>query len=388
MFYLFLIVTIKDVIRFMMNINLNKKWGIIISILILNIDIFSQVQKNSSLLLGGHLNKGFIMKHSKKMEGLTSTYPFGLNIFLHWQRWDEQSWQYCYCYPRIGLIFHYINYLNPVLGEAYALFPFLEPVLKAEKKVHLSMSFGIGPAYVAKIYDSITNPRNICFSSHISFIVYGSGNLFLSINRNLEFKFSLSLNHISNGGISKPNLGVNYILLSTGLNYHFSPMEYPKERIKAKNPLVDYKNRYDVLMLFTAKTVDRGYERYPGVGVNLGFSKVISRMNALSLNFEFMNDISDKKYIEKNNLLDKDKKLLDHKYFSFMGGHELLLGRFVFYQQIGFYIYSPYKRRDPLYQRYGLNYYINKKFFIGINLKAHREVADFLDFRIGFSKKI
>jgi len=165
-------------------------------------------------------------------------------------------------------------------------------------------------------------------------------------------------------------------------------MEYPKERIKAKNPLVDYKNRYDVLMLFTAKTVDRGYERYPGVGVNLGFSKVISRMNALSLNFEFMNDISDKKYIEKNNLLDKDNKLLDHKYFSFMSGHELLLGRFVFYQQIGFYIYSPYKRRDPLYQRYGLNYYINKKFFIGINLKAHREVADFLDFRIGFSKKI
>ena len=76
---------------------------------------------------------------------------------------------------------------------------------------------------------------------------------------------------------------------------------------------------------------------------------------------------------------------MDYKYLAPLIGHDLLLGRFNFQIQLGAYVYSPFKRRDPVFQRYGLSFYATKSFFAGINLKAHRQVADFLDVRVGYS---
>ncbi|MFO7658430.1 MAG: hypothetical protein R6W78_15340, partial [Bacteroidales bacterium] len=78
-------------------------------------------------------------------------------------------------------------------------------------------------------------------------------------------------------------------------------------------------------------------------------------------------------------------RFADHRYIALLAGHELILGRFNFYQQLGVYIYSPFIRKDPVYQRYGLNFNITKNNFVGISIKAHRQVADFLDFRTGIS---
>lgn len=66
-------------------------------------------------------------------------------------------------------------------------------------------------------------------------------------------------------------------------------------------------------------------------------------------------------------------------------GHEFLLGKFLFSQQFGVYLSNPNPLHDDVYQRYGLVYRINKSLSAGINLKAHGHVANFLDFRLGFS---
>ncbi|NRA92289.1 MAG: acyloxyacyl hydrolase, partial [Psychroserpens sp.] len=60
------------------------------------------------------------------------------------------------------------------------------------------------------------------------------------------------------------------------------------------------------------------------------------------------------------------------------------LGRVTFSQQIGVYYYNDYRITDDIYQRYGLNYNFSRHIFAGFNLKAHRHVADFFDFRIGY----
>ena len=66
-------------------------------------------------------------------------------------------------------------------------------------------------------------------------------------------------------------------------------------------------------------------------------------------------------------------------------GHEFLLGRFTFSQKIGPYIYNIGKYNDPVYQRYGLNFYITENFFTGIHVKAHRHVADFMEIKLGWT---
>lgn len=66
-------------------------------------------------------------------------------------------------------------------------------------------------------------------------------------------------------------------------------------------------------------------------------------------------------------------------------GHEFLLGRFVFSQQFGAYFFRPYRMGDAVYQRYNLVFRVSDYLSVGIGLKAHRHVANFLDFRTGLS---
>ena len=66
-------------------------------------------------------------------------------------------------------------------------------------------------------------------------------------------------------------------------------------------------------------------------------------------------------------------------------GHEFLLGKFLFSQQIGYYLFKKHVPSDNWYHRWGLVYRFNQKINFGINLKVHRHIADFIDFRIGYS---
>ncbi|MEM6802746.1 MAG: acyloxyacyl hydrolase, partial [Bacteroidota bacterium] len=68
---------------------------------------------------------------------------------------------------------------------------------------------------------------------------------------------------------------------------------------------------------------------------------------------------------------------------AFLVGHEFWLGRVTFSQQIGIYYVNAYRNSDDVYQRYGLTYHFDKRWFAGFNLKSHRHVADFFDLRVG-----
>jgi hypothetical protein len=66
-------------------------------------------------------------------------------------------------------------------------------------------------------------------------------------------------------------------------------------------------------------------------------------------------------------------------------GHEFLLGRTLFGQQLGVYLFNKGVQGADLYQRYSLMYRFTPHVSGGIALKAHGHVADFLDFRAGYS---
>ena len=64
-------------------------------------------------------------------------------------------------------------------------------------------------------------------------------------------------------------------------------------------------------------------------------------------------------------------------------GHVFLLGKIHFSQQVGYSFYNKIYFLPGFYHRWGLDYYINKRFSIGGNLKANSGNADFFDLRIG-----
>lgn len=346
--------------------------------------VLCQNQKNSPVI-GLRPHYGFIVKHSGKLGGLTKTFPWGVELDAGWQLMTEKSWQYCFCYPYAGVSFLYINFANTsVLGSSFALYPYIEPAINGDRKLFTTIRFGMGPVYLDNVFDSVSNPENLFYSSHVSFIVHADIGINYHLNKRLSLRVSANFNHISNGGIKNPNLGINYPTAAAGLEYNFYPLPY-LIRLKDKSVrLISYNHRIDITVFGTGKTAVKGHERYPVYGISSSYSRVMGRQNALSVTAELTVDLADRTEIRKDSLL-RNGRYVDHKYLALLAGHELILGRFNFYQQLGVYVYSPFSRKDKLYQRYGLNFSITEKVFIGINLKAHRQVADFLDFRSGIS---
>ena len=242
----------------------------------------------------------------------------------------------------------------------------------------------MGPTYLNNVFDSVSNPENKFYSTRISFIVHGNFGLNFKFTERFFVRLAAGFNHISNGGIKNPNLGINFPTASIGFEYNFNPLPFVDHTKDKTLKLIEYKHRFDFAIFATGKTAIKGHERYPVYGITSGFSYVIGRQHAISIQSEFTIDLADRQEIRRDSLMNSNN-FIDHKYFALLAGHELILGKFNFYQQLGIYVYSPFDRRDMVFQRYGLNFYLIKNIFIGINLKAHREVADFLDFRAGVS---
>ncbi len=324
--------------------------------------IFCQERK-SSLIIGFRPHYGFIVKHTGKLEGLTKTFPWSLEADASWQLMSEKSWQYCFCYPRTGISFFYTNFANPeVLGSSFALYPFVEPSINGDRKLHATIRFGMGPTFLNNVFDSVENPENKFYSSLISFIVHADFGLNYVVNEKLSLRFSADFNHISNGGIKNPNLGINFPSASLGIEYNVNPLPFIGWTKDKSVRLIPYNHRIDLTVFATGKTAVKGHERYPVYGICPGFSYVVGRQHAVSLAAEFTADLAEGELIRKDSMM-KNDEFIDHKYLALLAGHELILGRFIFYQQLGVYLYAPYERRDKVFQRYGLNFYLTKKFF-------------------------
>jgi hypothetical protein len=100
---------------------------------------------------------------------------------------------------------------------------------------------------------------------------------------------------------------------------------------------------------------------------------------------EWVNDRSLRMALRENGTMSSQGEYPDHNKVGALVGIDWLFGRFVFYQHLGIYVYSPVETPSPVYQRYGLNFRLTRNLFAGVNIKAHGQDADYLDVRIGYS---
>lgn len=333
------------------------------------------------VVIGVRSQLASVIIHSRDLRPMENTYPFGFGIDIKKRYNSRKTWESCNCYPMMGFSFTYWDFNNPnILGKGFSTLFFVEPFFGFKRKVNLSMRAGFGIAYLSKPYDEITNPDNLSYSTKLGFPLLLSLNLNYQVKPKLNINAGVYYNHISNGGVKYPNKGINYPSVTLGLDYYLKPA------ILKKYPEMDWKQdssdrmRHDVMLLMAMTSIDPNETaRYAVLGAAYNFSYRIARISALNAGFEWILDASLQRKLEREN----DDS--DYQRGGILLGHEFLLGHFTFSQQLGVYIYNPSQRGDPVYQRYGLNYYIKKKLIIGFNLKAHRQVADFMDFRIGIS---
>lgn len=212
----------------------------------------------------------------------------------------------------------------------------------------------------------------------------------ISLNYRLTPQVALrahgNFNHISNGGLKEPNSGINFPTMGLAVDYTLEDFDFPKFQ------QIDWRKayrqgwQYRVAAYTTAKTAERNDDRrYWIFGATADLSRRIGRLSAAGAGVEITIDYSLQEWLRRY----EPQRSHEFTRAAVLVGHELLLGRFGFAQQLGIYVYAPYKAMHPVYQRYELTYKAPNGIFFGMNLKAHTRTADFMDLRLGyiFSRK-
>ncbi len=334
------------------------------------------------LILGVRLHYGDILSHSKVIEQVSHTNPYGIGFDINRLMVKEKSWRQCNCFSRVGLSVNYFNFDNPdVLGSCINTTIYAEPLIRPKKRLFFSMRAGTGVSFLTTVYDEETNPENMFFSSHISFVLLTHGYIHYSLHKRWNITAGACFNHISNGGIKLPNKGMNFPTFTIGLDYTFRPLQLPAYGKLSLDEIHTNRFRKTFTCFLTGKVMnandsyDQKFCYIFGCNATLGY--VIGKFSSLSGGMEWISD----RYIHEK--LRRINDNTDHNRLAVLIGHDAIVGRVVFSTHLGVYIYSPRKPMDPVYQRYGLVYQVSDKFFAGFGLKAHRHVAEIMEVRLG-----
>ena len=343
-----------------------------------------QKQKNMpSYMIGLNGQYGIIIPHSDELSSISKSNPWGLSADFSKLLYSDKAWNNCNCYSKVGFSFAYYNYSNPdQLGNSYNLILFAEPFLSYQKRFHTTLRGGMGITYLDKVYDEITNPENLFYSSPISFILILQLKLNYTINTNYKVFLSANYNHVSNGAVKKPNKGMNFPTLGLGLEYSINPVKLTKKNIETE---LDKKKLSKYLRVFwNIRTVPESNE-YPEkyevmIGLEGGIMKRLSRINGLLTGFEYSYDGLFNEEIKRNEL-DYTPHL-----FSLHLGHYFIFGKFTFTQQFAWYAYKSYPFNNyEFFQRYAILWQFGKHISCGFSLKAHGHVAEYMDVRMGIT---
>ncbi len=354
------------------------KYKILKGMLILNTTVCSS--QNDSLnfpFYAFNAHYGCIIPHTEVVKPISGSKPYGFIFDIGQIHTSYTGWKIFNTCWNSGIQTGYFSFSNPeVLGGSFIFTGFAEPVLASGRRYIFSVRGGVGLSYHTKVYNENDNPENQFFSTHISFPLYVSTRFKLKISPSIYLTLSGFYNHISNGGIKQPNYGMNFPTLAGGLEYYKNPLPSLKKKYIVDNKVKESGIYFSAGTLLSYKVVDKT-EIFPEKGsVSWGFSvravKKFKPFYSLNTGVELIADNAIREVIRRN------QSGIDYKRFAVTAGQDFYMGKVIFTQYLGFYVYSPYKARQSVYQKYELVYSINKNLIAGVFLKAHTSNAELM----------
>jgi hypothetical protein len=326
------------------------------------------------LRIGGQVHYGSIFAHSPAVENTANSFPWGIQLEANWQKISKKVWDNCYCYPQVGFLVSYYNYDNTILGKSIQVAYFLEPTFKLTQRTSFSVRGIVGLSYLTNPYDSIKNPNNRSYSLPVSAYLTVATGVQIQLNNQWYLNSHINYQHISNGGIKDPNKGINWITGSLGILYTINPTNLP---LREKKIFIREKEiQWELIGFISNKGAGVGQkQRFMIGGLGLQANRQVNPLHAINLATEIYWDASLAERLRQDNLDASSFR------WGWMLGHQFLLGKFRFSQQLGIYAYSDSPYFSRWYHRWGVMYDFHEKWGIGFNMKAHGQTANFLDLR-------
>ena len=352
---------------------LSKKTGVlIISALMLFNTLKTSAQINQSdkpVFLGLTSYYGSFQVHASSLYPYNGTHPFGVEFEISRLLLNDNIRENLGTFVKWGVGLNYVNFNHHDLGYSISGIGYIEPFIKTQNQWRYSLKIGGGLAYMSNPFDEVKNPQNLTYSTRLAFPLYAGASVYYFFTKQLAIKASASFQHISNGGIKQPNLGINYPVIGIGMELTNNSYSIPPRR-----KLNSYKKekRLEMLLGYSLKEDTTNTNDLNVVTLMVNRSWQISRINALTA----------AALVEYQQMPSKEEAIKEWSLVP-MFGHEFLFGRLRFGQQIGAYVIRGDQASNLLMQNYYLRYIFNSRILTGVNLKAHGRVADYLSIQLG-----
>jgi len=363
--------------------------GIIIYIL-LGLSVVSiYAQKKQYSFMDIEAFYGIALEHDKSLETAIQGNPFGFIIGYNLKNVKETDWLAYYNYPDFGFSALYQNTNSNILGEMYGIYThynFYTSNRNALNKLQMRVALGLG--YITNPFDAVTNKYNYTLATKIA------GSAYLKLNYQREFlkgklglQTGVSLIHFSNAGFKNPNLGLNTIVATLGLNYNLQK-ENPTFSKKRKRPKERNKVKYNFILragVNESKIPNSG--QFPFYVGTLALEKKLNFKSTITVGADYFKSDFLNKYLqdeieEQTGVPNTTKFKTDR--IGIFAGYELYVHNFSVVTQLGYHVYAPNKYVSNIYERLGVKHEFNKHFFTELTLKVNLFRAEGLEFGIGY----
>lgn len=345
---------------------------VLTGLVLITISGYSQrvIGHNRYLSVMGQYGKTEI--HSEYVKNLNGSNPHGLEVEIGKHFLSPEAVETFGCYPRVGLSFNYWNLDYSEVGWGITSLAFFEPFIIFNDRFMWSIRGGAGFGWFSNPYSVPDNEENLAYSTHINFPLDIGVNFYKPLNSKWALKAGFSFQHFSNGAIKQPNYGINYTAVSLGVEHAFVGYYAPKKVFS------------DGLYL-PKQERDRRYEIIVGVG-SKDVSGVANLMTAIHGRYvrqwTRINGWTAGMLGELDSSIEGD--FLQNSRLSVCAGHEFFFKNFGFSQELGWYVYRPHPTKQKLHQIYSLRVKVSKHIRVGVNLKAHANVAEYVSGQLVF----
>lgn len=324
------------------------------------------------------------MSHRPKMRHLQKEHVNGFSVSIAKQTNGEKKWQAYHKYPVMGISFLHTTLGNPdELGNAEALYSFLNFHLTPYRKATLNFKFGIGLGYLTKKFDRLENYKNIVIGSHINASMDLRYEFKYILTRNIMISSGIGITHFSNGAFKTPNLGVNIPTVNAGITYY---LDNKNSFIPIKTDSIKLKPGIYTIFSAGMKQIYPAYgDYYAAFALTGAYSFPLSNKRKLNAGLEFFLDYSNLRSLKRLDLAPK------HDFQAYKAGifigHQIDFSKIAFVTELGYYYHTLYKSDGSLYTRLGLRYSFSDRLFANLCLKTHYAKADFVEWGIGYRIK-
>ena len=326
-------------------------------------------------MLGNGTTVGDKIAARSNYQGIEARLGFRLNN-------PDDSYNQVYRFPIMGLGFYTSTFHEAEIGHPHALFYYFNVPVNFQRNKKLTMSYigAFGLSYNFNPFDSIHNPSDVFIGSYNN-CYFNFAYLFnYHIHPQWVIDLSLGVKHFSNGSFKQPNYGINLFLVGAGVSYR--PRTLPTAGFKKNVPKFIRHNQFNVSVALGSKNYVAGEDNYLKSTLSVNWLRALGYKYRAGVGLDMF-------YAAAAGLRnDEGTTFANSTSYAVVGSWEWALTRKLYVPVgLGFYL-----KRNSLngeatayYERVGMRYRFNNHLFAGITIKAHKGVADYFEWTIGYT---